>query len=187
MSIEEKIKAIEEEIQKTPYNKATSHHIGKLKAKISKLKEEQIKRSSGGSKGEGFHIKKSGDATAVLVGFPSVGKSTLLNELTNAESKVGAYQFTTLEIIPGVMEYNNAQIQIFDIPGIITGAAGGKGRGKEILSVARTADLIIVVLDTLNPQHLNVILKELRNVGVRPNETKPDVKIKKTRKGGVNS
>ena len=186
MSIEEKIKAIEEEIQKTPYNKATSHHIGKLKAKISKLKEEQIKRSSGGSKGEGFHIKKSGDATAVLVGFPSVGKSTLLNELTNAESKVGAYQFTTLEIIPGVMEYNNAQIQIFDIPGIITGAAGGKGRGKEILSVARTADLIIVVLDTLNPQHLNVILKELDNVGVRPNQTKPDVKIKKTRKGGVN-
>lgn len=186
MSIEEKIKAIEEEIQKTPYNKATSHHIGKLKAKISKLKEEQIKRSSGGSKGEGFHIKKSGDATAVLVGFPSVGKSTLLNELTNAESKVGAYEFTTLEIIPGVMEYNNAQIQIFDIPGIITGAAGGKGRGKEILSVARTADLIIVVLDILNPQHLNVILKELRNVGVRPNETKPDVKIKKTRKGGIN-
>ena len=84
------------------------------------------------------------------------------------------------------MEYNNAQIQIFDIPGIITGAAGGKGRGKEILSVARTADLIIVVLDTLNPQHLNVILKELDNVGVRPNQTKPDVRIKKTRKGGVN-
>jgi ribosome-interacting GTPase 1 len=42
------------------------------------------------------------------------------------------------------------------------------------------------VLDTLNPQHLNVILKELDNVGVRPNQTKPDVKIKKTRKGGIN-
>ena len=54
------------------------------------------------------------------------------------------------------------------------------------MSVARTADLILVVLDTLNPQHLNVILKELDNVGVRPNQTKPDVKIKKTRKGGVN-
>lgn len=184
-NIEEKIKAIEEEISKTSYNKATSHHIGKLKAKISKLKEEQIKRSSGGSKGEGFHIKKSGDATAVLVGFPSVGKSTLLNELTNAESKVGAYEFTTLEIIPGIMEYNNAQIQIFDIPGIITGAASGKGRGKEILSVARTADLIIVVLDIFNIKQYDTILRELRNVGVRPNETKPDVKIKKTRKGGV--
>ena len=159
MGIEEKIKDIEDEIQKTPYNKATSHHIGKLKAKLSKLKEESIQRSSSGTKGQGFHVKKSGDATVVLVGFPSVGKSTLLNELTNAESKVGAYQFTTLDIVPGVMEYKNAKIQVFDIPGIITGASTGKGRGREILSVARTAELIVVVLDVLNPQHLDVILK----------------------------
>ena len=162
MGIEEKIKDIEDEIQKTPYNKATSHHIGKLKAKLSKLKEESIQRSSSGTKGQGFHVKKSGDATVVLVGFPSVGKSTLLNELTNAESKVGAYQFTTLDIVPGVMEYKNAKIQVFDIPGIITGASTGKGRGREILSVARTAELIVVVLDVLNPQHLDVILKELK-------------------------
>jgi small GTP-binding protein len=185
MGIEEKIKSIEEEIQKTPYNKATSHHIGKLKAKISKLKEEAIQRSSSGTKGKGFHVKKTGDATAVLVGFPSVGKSTLLNEITNAESKVGSYQFTTLDIIPGIMEYRNAKIQVFDIPGIITGASGGKGRGKEILSVARTADLIIIVLDTLNPQHLDVILKELRNIGIRPNEKKPDVTVNRKKIGGV--
>ena len=185
MGIEEKIKEIEEEIQKTPYNKATSHHIGKLKAKISKLKEESLQRSSSGNKGQGFHVKKSGDATVVLVGFPSVGKSTLLNEITNAESKVGAYQFTTLDIVPGIMEHKNAKIQVFDIPGIITGASSGKGRGKEILSVARTADLIVIVLDTLNPQHLNVILKELRNIGIRPNEKEPDVTVKPKRQGGV--
>ena len=112
MGIEEKIKDIEDEIQKTPYNKATSHHIGKLKAKLSKLKEESLQRSSGGHKGQGFHVKKTGDATVVLVGFPSVGKSTLLNEITNAESKVGAYQFTTLDIVPGVMEHKNAKIQV---------------------------------------------------------------------------
>lgn len=186
MGIEEKIQDIEDEIQKTPYNKNTSHHIGKLKAKISKLKEEALSRSSSGTKGKGFHIRKSGDATAVLVGFPSVGKSTLLNNITNAESKVGSYQFTTLDIIPGVMEYRNAQIQIFDVPGIITGASGGKGRGKEILSVARTADLIVVVLDTFNPQHLSVILKELRNIGIRPNEKKPDVTVIPKKIGGLN-
>ena len=185
MGIEEKIKDIEDEIQKTPYNKATSHHIGKLKAKLSKLKEESIQRSSSGTKGQGFHVKKSGDATVVLVGFPSVGKSTLLNELTNAESKVGAYQFTTLDIVPGVMEYKNAKIQVFDIPGIITGASTGKGRGREILSVARTAELIVVVLDVLNPQHLDVILKELRNIGIRPNERPPDVTVNRRRTGGV--
>lgn len=185
MDIDDKIKKIEDEIQKTPYNKATSHHIGKLKAKISKLKEESFKRKSSGVKGKGFHVKKSGDSTAVLVGFPSVGKSTLLNELTNAESKVGAYQFTTLDIIPGIMEYRGAKIQIFDIPGIITGASGGKGRGKEILSVARTADLILVVLDVFNPQHLNIILNELRDIGVRPNEDEPDVVVRRKKLGGV--
>jgi hypothetical protein len=108
-----------------------------------------------------------------------------LNNITNAESKVGAYQFTTLDIVPGVMEHKNAKIQIFDIPGIITGASSGKGRGKEILSVARTADLILVVLDTFNPQHLNVIINELRSIGIRPNEKPPDVTVKRKKLGGV--
>lgn len=186
MAIDDRIQKIEEEIKKTPYNKATSHHIGKLKAKLSKLKEESLQRSSSGGKGRGFHIKKSGDSTVVLVGFPSVGKSTILNQLTNAESKIGEYEFTTLEIIPGIMDYKGAKIQIFDIPGIITGASRGKGRGKEILSVSRNADLIVVVLDVFNPQHLPVIMEELRNIGIRPNESVPDVTIKKRKIGGIN-
>lgn len=185
MALEDRIKQIEDEIQKTPYNKATSHHIGKLKAKLSKLKEESIQRSSKGTKGKGFHVKKSGDATAVLVGFPSVGKSTLLNDITNAESKIGEYEFTTLEIIPGVMEYEGAKIQIFDIPGIITGASKGKGRGREILSAARNADLILIVLDVFNPQHFNIIMEELKSIGIRPNETRSDVTVKPKKLGGL--
>ncbi|MGZ7107753.1 MAG: OBG GTPase family GTP-binding protein [Methanobacterium sp.] len=186
MALEDRIKQIEEEIKKTPYNKATSHHIGKLKAKLSKLKEESLQRSSKGTKGKGFHVKKSGDATVVLVGFPSVGKSTLLNDLTNAESKIAEYEFTTLEIIPGIMEYNGAKIQIFDIPGIITGASSGKGRGREILSVARNADLILVIMDVFNPQHYNIIVNELRNIGIRPNEERSDVTVNPKKLGGLN-
>ena len=185
MAIEDRIREIEEEIKKTSYNKATSHHIGKLKAKISQLKEESLKRSSSSGKGRGFNIKKSGDSTVVLLGFPSVGKSTILNLLTNAESKVGAYEFTTLDIVPGIMEYRNAKIQILDIPGIITGASKGKGRGREILSVARNADLIVMVLDVFNPQHMNVIINELRNIGIRPNESVPDVTVKAKKMGGL--
>ena len=96
-SIEEQIKAIEDEIFKTQKNKATEHHIGKLKAKIARLRETADKRKSVGTRGKGFSVKKTGDVTVGIVGFPSVGKSTLLNQLTAAESKVGEYDFRSLE------------------------------------------------------------------------------------------
>src|SRR5205809_858930 len=85
MPIEEQIKAVEDEIQKTPYNKATQHHIGRLKAKLARLKDEQeTRRLKGGGGGPSYAVKKSGNATVGLVGFPSVGKSTLLNQITDA-------------------------------------------------------------------------------------------------------
>ncbi|RLF38357.1 MAG: GTP-binding protein, partial [Thermoplasmata archaeon] len=96
--IEKRIKEIEEEILRTQKNKATEHHLGKLKAKLARLREE-LKESKRRKGGKGFSVKKSGDATVGIVGFPSVGKSTLLNTLTNAESKVGSYDFTTTEVV----------------------------------------------------------------------------------------
>ncbi|KAG2473549.1 MAG: hypothetical protein NPMRth3_5470001, partial [Nitrosopumilales archaeon] len=102
MGIPEKIKAIQDEMAKTKINKATEHHLGLLKAKIAKLKREQEERKSKkGAKTDGFDVKRSGDATVVFIGFPSVGKSTLLNKLTGARSTVAAYQFTTVTVVPG--------------------------------------------------------------------------------------
>ena len=185
MSLEDKIKAIEEEISTTKYNKATQHHIGKLKAKLAQLREEALKRASSGGAGLGFGLKKHGDATAVLVGVPSVGKSTLLNALTNAESPVAAYDFTTLEVIPGMMNYKQINVQILDLPGIITGASIGKGRGREVLSIVRNADLVVILIDTGKPKQLERICAELYEVGVRLDRKKPNVSVKKTDRGGV--
>jgi small GTP-binding protein len=184
-TIEQQIKAIEDEIFKTQKNKATEHHIGKLKAKMARLREEGEKRSRKGVKGKGFSIKKTGDATVGIVGFPSVGKSTLLNQLTAADSKVGEYDFTTLETIPGMMKYKGAEIQLLDLPGLIVGASKGRGRGREVISAVRSVELLLLMVDAFNLFQLNAIEQELHNAGVRLNQRKPDLVISKKAYGGI--
>ena len=187
MGIPEKIKAIQDEMARTQINKATEHHLGLLKAKIAKLKREQeenvVKKS--GIKQDGFDVRRSGDATVVFIGLPSVGKSTLLNKLTDAQSAVGAFQFTTLTVVPGMMEYRGAKIQVLDLPGIIKGASTGKGLGKRILSVARSADLVLLVLDVFQPYHEDVLVNELGNIGIRLNSLPPNITIEKSAMGGI--
>jgi len=187
MPIEENIKNIEDEIRKTPYNKATSHHIGRLKAKLARLKDELQKRATAESagKGKGYAIKKSGDATVVMVGFPSVGKSTLLNSLTGTSAEVADYDFTTLAVIPGTLLYKGARIQLLDVPGLIPGAATGRGHGKEVISVLRNADLILIIVDVFYPQQFDTLVKELHDAGIRFNTKHPEVVIHKRNKGGI--
>jgi small GTP-binding protein len=184
--IAQQIAEIENEIRKTPYHKGTQHHVGRMRAKIARLKDKEIEtgnRKSGG--GGGYAVKKQGDATIVLVGPPSAGKSTLINKLTNAESKVAAYAFTTVSVIPGMMKYKNAYIQILDVPGLIEGAQAGKGRGKEVLSVARNSDLIVFMTDPKRLDFFKKLVKELENAGIRINKQKPLVKINKKTNGGL--
>ena len=85
MSTIQKIAEIEAEMARTQKNKATAGHLGLLKAKLAKLKRELIAQSaasSGGGGGEGFDVRSTGDARIGLVGFPSVGKSTLLTTVS---------------------------------------------------------------------------------------------------------
>ncbi len=179
------IKDLEDKIAKTKYNKSTQFAIGLMKAKLAKLKEKQESRGSGTKKMDGYDVRKTGDGTVILIGFPSVGKSTLLNDLTNAESKTAAYAFTTLTVVPGVMHYQDAKIQILDVPGIVRGAAAGTGRGREVLSVMRSADLAILVIDVNQPEHYDAIVKEVRDAHIRVNQERPDVKITKQSTGGI--
>ncbi len=185
-TIEEQIVQIEEEIKGTMYNKATQHHIGKLKAKMSRLREEQEKRRKGPSGGpkEGYAVRKSGNATVALVGFPSVGKSTLLNCFTGADSEIGAYEFTTLTVVPGLLEYRSAKIQILDLPGLISGASKGKGRGREVLSVVRSADMILLFVDIYQFE-IQVLVNELATAGIRLNQSPVDAVLSLTERGGI--
>jgi len=188
MGIVEKIKDIEAEIARTQKNKATEHHLGILKAKLARYRTqllEPTKSSSGG--GDGFEVTKAGDARISMIGFPSVGKSTLLNKLTDATlSAVDSYEFTTLTCVPGIIKYKGARIQLLDLPGIIEGAAHGKGRGRQVIAVAKTSDLILMVLDaTKGDIQKELLSKELETVGIRLNRTRPNIYLKIKSGGGV--
>ncbi|MBI5226939.1 GTP-binding protein [Candidatus Micrarchaeota archaeon] len=190
MGITEKITEIEEQMAKTQKNKATEHHLGILKAKLAKLKREQVsgtgggKGKSGGGSG-GFSVKKAGNATVVFIGLPSVGKSTLLNAMTGAKSKMAAYAFTTVTCIPGILHYKGAQIQLLDLPGIIAGAKSGVGRGREVLAVARNADLVLLIVDVFDPHYVSRLKDELEGIGIRLDEPQPDIKIETAVRGGL--
>lgn len=173
---------------KTQKNKATSNHIGLLKAKLAKLKRELIESvtSKRGGKEEGFDVPKTGDARIGLIGFPSVGKSTMLTMLTGKESRAAAYEFTTVTCIPGVFSYKGAKFQLLDLPGIIEGAKDNKGRGKQVIGVARTCNLILIVLDAASPmEHKHIIENELEGFGIRLNKKPPRIKVQRVDKGGI--
>ncbi len=183
------IRELEEEIRGTPYNKATQKHVGMLKAKLARLRQQQeeVQARKSGKRGLGFGVRKAGDATVLLIGFPSVGKSTLLNALTNADSAVADYDFTTLSVVPGMMVYGGARIQLLDMPGMISGASSGRGRGREILSMTRAADLICLVLDASKDYmgQLGVIRQELHEAGFRLGESPPDIRLHGKLTGGI--
>jgi hypothetical protein len=185
--LKERIEELETELSNTKVNKRTEMAVGMLKAKIAKLKEElESKLSKGGSRGEGFAVKKEGDATVGLLGKPSVGKSTLLGKVTNKESKIGAYEFTTLDVVPGLLHHKHTNLQILDLPGIIDRAADNRGFGKKVLSVVRACDLVVLVIDSRNPiEDVEMLLRETKKSGIIFNKEKPNIEIKRAYKGGV--
>ncbi|SCZ99343.1 BZ3500_MvSof-1268-A1-R1_Chr3-1g05958 [Microbotryum saponariae] len=173
---------------KTQKNKATSFHLGQLKAKLAKLKRELLTPTTGGGGGGGvgFDVARTGIASVGFVGFPSVGKSSLMSGLTGTESIAADYEFTTLTTVPGTLQVHGAPIQILDLPGIIEGAKDGKGRGRQVIAVARTCNLIFIVLDVLKPLgDKSIIENELEGFGIRLGKKPPAITVKKKEKGGI--
>ena len=100
--------------------------------------------------------------------------------------QVAAYEFTTLTCVPGVVKYKGAKLQMLDLPGIIEGAKDGKGRGRQIIAVARTCSCLLIVLDAAKPlTHKLIIERELDGFGIRLNKQAANISIKKREKGGI--
>ncbi|RLF88154.1 GTP-binding protein [Thermococci archaeon] len=187
-TIPEKIRALEKMYATVPKHKGTEKLRLQIKRKLSELRKElekqQAQRKGGGYS---FSVRKEGAAQIVLAGLPNVGKSSLLKTLTNADIDVADYPFTTVEPIPGMMHHKDVQIQLVEVPGLVEGAALGKGMGTQLLSVIRNADAIAIVVDLSNDptKQMEILMKEFERAGIKVNKRKPRIEIKRTSMGGI--
>jgi len=114
---QEKIAALEEMLAIMPKHKGTDHLRAELRRRIAKLTEAADKKAA--TQRASMVIQKEGAAQVVVVGPPNVGKSQLVSTVTNASPTVAEYPFTTYTATPGMMEFENIQIQLIDTPPLV--------------------------------------------------------------------
>ena len=159
----EKIKALEIMMAVIPKHKGTERLRGQLKSRMAKLKEELQRRPTLGRAEQTFSIKREGAAQVLLLGPPNSGKSTLFSQVTHALSEVADYPFTTQKPIPGMMKFENLQIQLVDTPPIqLDHVEPG------FSNLVRNADALLLLVDlTEDPVfQAEILLEELKQMKI---------------------
>jgi small GTP-binding protein len=100
---------------------------------------------------DSIEVRRQGAAQIALVGAPNVGKSTLLQALSDIQIKTGDYAFTTTRPVAAITRIEGIEIQLVEIPGLIAGAARGRGGGRALLGVLRRADAMVLCHDARQP------------------------------------
>jgi len=160
----EKIKALEVMMAVIPKHKGTERLRGQLKSRMAKLKEDLQKKPAVSRAEQAYNIKREGAAQVVLLGLSNSGKSYLLSQITNASSEVADYPFTTQKPIPGMMKFENLQIQLVDTPPIqLDHVEPG------FPNLIRNADALLLLVDlTEDPTfQTEVLLEELNNMRIK--------------------
>jgi small GTP-binding protein len=112
-------------------------------------------------------VRREGAAQIALVGPPNVGKSSLLQALSEIQIKTGDYPFTTLRPVPALTRIGGVLVQLVEIPGLIEGASEDRGGGRALLGVLRSADAIVYCSRAAaDPAELAVVKAEVEQAGI---------------------
>jgi ribosome-interacting GTPase 1 len=163
----EKIEALEEILAVIPKHKGTDKLRADFRRRLSKLKSQQQTKKATSRRDVGYRVDREGAGQVVLVGSPNVGKSSLVRALTNATPEVADFPHTTRMPTPGMMPFENIQIQLVDTPPMTR-----EFMEPWLPDLIRRADVILLIVDvTTDPmQHLEesvTLLKEKRIAPLR--------------------
>lgn len=152
----QKITALEALIATVPKHKGTDKLRADLRRKLSRLRDEAVRKKKGGKGASLYTVPKEGASQVALVGFANSGKSSLLAALTNAKPVIADYPMSTVMPLPGMMPYEDIQLQLVDLPPL-----GNESTDGWVSSILRTADVLLIVIDlTEDPEVQTELLME---------------------------
>jgi hypothetical protein len=151
---QEKISILKEMLAIMPHHKGTDKLQAELRAKIAKLNKEMQKRR--GARVFTYHIKKEGVAQALLLGLPNSGKSTLLSLLTNSTPEIASYPFTTTTPVIGMLQFENIQIQLVELP-----ALTHEFTKRWLSGLIWTTDLLMFIVDLSDLSKIELIIEKI--------------------------
>ena len=159
--IADKIAALEEMLAIMPKHKGTDHLKADLRRKIARLTTESERKLA--TQRTSMVIEKEGAAQVVVIGLPNAGKSQLVGSITGATPTVGEYPFTTRSPAPGMMPFENIQVQLIDTPPMTTSSIE-----PWLPNMIRRADAMLVVVDLTDAplDQMTAITAQLENKGI---------------------
>jgi ribosome-interacting GTPase 1 len=165
-SPQEKLDALRHMMSVIPKHKGTEKMRADIKRRISKLQDSMQKAKKSGRRPQIDHVEREGSGQVVVLGAPNAGKSCLLTTLTNAKTEVAPYPFATQRPIPGMMAYEDIQIQLIDTPPLAEGMTP-----PWLSNTVRNADGILILINLAEADvfgQAEMVLSEIRNGKVEP-------------------
>jgi ribosome-interacting GTPase 1 len=184
----EKIPALQEFLSAIPKHKGNERLRAQTKRKIALLKAEMSARHKrGGGRVAERSLQKAGAAQIVIIGLTKVGRSSLLTAVTAAKPVVAEYPYTTKESVPGILQFEDVQFQLVELPALVPGSEGRFAFQEGSADLVRTCDGLIIMIDLSADaaEQLGAILGELGRSQVNTQKSESNVTILKTRSEGI--
>ncbi|MGD0495970.1 MAG: TGS domain-containing protein [Candidatus Bathyarchaeia archaeon] len=179
----ERLQRMEEFLSLVPKHKGTAKTCAQVKKQMAVLRREleEKKRKKTGKSGPKLFIEKEGAAQIALISLTKAGKSSLLSAVTHAKVEVSTNPYTTREPVPGIMDYQDMQLQIIEAPALIEGAADGRSWGPKTLGIARNADGLMLLVDlSQDPvKQMSLILEEMNKARISTSKPKSRVEVER--------
>jgi uncharacterized protein len=146
---DEQMAALQEMLSTVPKHKGTEKLQADIKRRISQLRKEALQQRRSGHR-PFFHIERAEGGQTVLVGAPNAGKSLLVSRMTNATPEVADYAYTTQAPLPGMMTYEDVQLQVVDMPPV-----AAEGTEYWVFEIVKHSDLVLFVVDAADDDVLS--------------------------------